>query len=315
IDFVTDLPNSEGHTCILVAVNRFLKACWLILLKSLPTALETAQFLFNRVFRNYGIPEEIVSDRGPQFISHVWKAFFHLLGVTVSLSSGYHPQTNGQTQRKIQELRRYLRASPGPSMHRILSDRTPRDSHHSSAFSVTSPHSSRGQKSLRRFQLKRVWDSAHVHLQCAVRRHKTHADAWHSSTPTYHPGDKVRLSTQDLRLRLPCKKLRQINKVTYQLQLPPRYRIHPTFEVSLLKPCFPSAPDEPSPPEVIDQPSVYQVRDILGSRRRDGWPEYLIDLEGYGPEERSSVARCTPSFLSNDLSNACNKKHNPSTNS
>ncbi len=68
-----------------------------------------AEILFNHVFRNYGIPEDIVSDRGPQLISRVWKAFFRLLGVTVSLSSGYHPQTNGQTEHKIQELGRYLR--------------------------------------------------------------------------------------------------------------------------------------------------------------------------------------------------------------
>ncbi len=60
------------------------------------------------VFCYYGIPEDIVSDWGPQFISKVWKAFFTLLGVTVSLSSGYHPQSNGQTERKIQEVGRFL---------------------------------------------------------------------------------------------------------------------------------------------------------------------------------------------------------------
>lgn len=51
---------------------------------------------------------DIVSDRGPQFISRVWQDFFRLLGVSVSLSSGYHPQTNGQTEQKIQEIGRYL---------------------------------------------------------------------------------------------------------------------------------------------------------------------------------------------------------------
>ncbi|KAL0152925.1 hypothetical protein M9458_051754, partial [Cirrhinus mrigala] len=88
VDFMTDLPVSDENTCILF--------CRLIPLKRLPTYLETAECLFNHVFRYYGLPEDIVSDRGPQFISRVWKAFFKLLGVTVSLSSGYHPQTNGQ---------------------------------------------------------------------------------------------------------------------------------------------------------------------------------------------------------------------------
>ncbi|KAK3523375.1 hypothetical protein QTP86_029876, partial [Hemibagrus guttatus] len=84
--------------------------CKLAPLKGLPTALETAEALLNNVFRHFGIPEDIVSDRGPQFISRVWQRFFKLLGVSVSLSSGYHPQTNGQTERKIQEIRHYLMA-------------------------------------------------------------------------------------------------------------------------------------------------------------------------------------------------------------
>jgi len=47
-------------------------------------------------------------NRGPQFISRVWQAFFRLLGVTISLSSSYHRQTKGQTERKIQEIGCYL---------------------------------------------------------------------------------------------------------------------------------------------------------------------------------------------------------------
>ncbi|KAI5085683.1 hypothetical protein C0J45_1028, partial [Silurus meridionalis] len=103
IYFVTDLPRSEGHTCILVVVDRFSKACCFVPMKSLPTALKTAEALFHYVFRNFRLPEEIVSDRGPQFTSRVWKAFFKLLGVSVNLMSGYHPQSNSQAERKIQE--------------------------------------------------------------------------------------------------------------------------------------------------------------------------------------------------------------------
>ncbi|KAL0186389.1 hypothetical protein M9458_018059, partial [Cirrhinus mrigala] len=109
--------------------------------------------------------------------------------------------------------------------------------------------------------------------------------------PQYQPGDR------DLRLRLPCRKLgprymgpfqiqRQINDVTYQLQLPPRYCIHPTLHVSLLKPFSPSATDTtgaeavPPPPEVLDQLSIYTVHEILDSRHRGGRLEYLIGCEG-----------------------------------
>ncbi|KAK3539560.1 hypothetical protein QTP70_010231, partial [Hemibagrus guttatus] len=109
VDFITDLPVSNGCTCVLVVVDRFSKSCRLIPLPGLPTAMDTAELMFNYVFRYYGLPEDIVSDRGSQFTSRVWRSFFKLLGVTISLSSGYHPQTNGQTERKIQEIGRFLR--------------------------------------------------------------------------------------------------------------------------------------------------------------------------------------------------------------
>ncbi len=80
-------------------------------------------------------------------------------------------------------------------------------------------------------------------IECS-NYHKTQADARHLAAP---PGDKVWLSTRDIRLRLPCRKRssrfigtftirRQTNEVTYQLDLPPTYCITPTFHVPLLKP-------------------------------------------------------------------------------
>lgn len=106
--FITDLPNLEGNTCVLIIVDQFFKSCKFIPLKGLLTTVETAELLFHHIFCHFGLPKEIVSDPGPQFISHVWKVFFKLLGVSVNLSSSYHPQTNGQAERKIQELRHYL---------------------------------------------------------------------------------------------------------------------------------------------------------------------------------------------------------------
>ncbi|KAL0176566.1 hypothetical protein M9458_028896, partial [Cirrhinus mrigala] len=328
VDFITDLPRSEGNTCILVVVDRFSKMCKLIPLSGLHTAMEAVEHLFNQVFRQFGLPEEIVSDRGPQFISHVWKAFFKLLGVSVNLSSGYHPQTNGQTERKIQELGRYLRAYCQEDQHswnrflpwaKYAQNSLRQDStgltpfqcvlgYQPPLFPWTEEPSNVPAVDYWFWESERVWDSAHHHLQQAIRRDKHFADARRRIAPLYQPGDSVWLSTRDLRLRLPCRKLspryigpfkilRQINDVTFQLQLPPRYRIHPTFHVSLLKPYFPSATETPGaeagtpPPEILDQPSIYTVNQILDSRRRGGRMEYLIDWEGYGPEERSWVPR------------------------
>ena len=137
------------------------------------------------------------------------------------------------------------------------------------------------------------------------------ADLRRSEAPTYQLGLKVWLSTRDIRLRLPCRKLsprfigpftimEQINPVTYRLQLPPEYRIHPTFHVSLLKPHHPSvllstepgvATAETPLPLILDDGAAYEVREILDSRRRGGQLEYLVDWEGYGPEECSWVPR------------------------
>ena len=71
MDFLTDIPPSQGSTTILYVVDRFSKSCHLIPLPGLPTALQTAEALFTHVFRHYGVPEDIVSDRGPQFTSSV----------------------------------------------------------------------------------------------------------------------------------------------------------------------------------------------------------------------------------------------------
>uniref|UniRef100_A0A3Q3B5M5 Gypsy retrotransposon integrase-like protein 1 n=1 Tax=Kryptolebias marmoratus TaxID=37003 RepID=A0A3Q3B5M5_KRYMA len=109
LDFVTGLPPSEGNTVILNIVDRFSKSAHFIPLTKLPSALETAQLLVHHVFRLHGIPQDVVSDRGPQFVSQVWKAFCNALGAQVSLSSCYHPQSNGQTERCNQELEAALR--------------------------------------------------------------------------------------------------------------------------------------------------------------------------------------------------------------
>uniref|UniRef100_A0A8C9ZTG8 Gypsy retrotransposon integrase-like protein 1 n=1 Tax=Sander lucioperca TaxID=283035 RepID=A0A8C9ZTG8_SANLU len=109
LDFVTGLPLSEGNTTILTIVDRFSKMVHFVPLPKLPSAKELAEVMLSNVFKLHGLPRDVVSDRGPQFISRFWRAFCNLLGATVSLSSGYHPQSNGQSERLNQELEVGLR--------------------------------------------------------------------------------------------------------------------------------------------------------------------------------------------------------------
>ena len=99
LDFVTGLPTSRGNNTILTLVDRFSKMVHFVALPKLPSAAEMADLLVKHMVRLHGIPQNIVSDRGPQFTSGVWRAYCQGIGATVNLSSRYLPQTNGQAER------------------------------------------------------------------------------------------------------------------------------------------------------------------------------------------------------------------------
>ncbi|TWW59252.1 Retrovirus-related Pol polyprotein from transposon opus [Takifugu flavidus] len=117
LGFVTGLPLSGGFTTILTVVDRFSKMAHFVRLPKLPSAKETAEQLLQHIFRLHDLPSDVVSDRGPQFTSVFWREFCSLIGATVSLSSGFHPQSNGQSERVNQEMEMALRcmASRHPS--------------------------------------------------------------------------------------------------------------------------------------------------------------------------------------------------------
>ena len=97
---MSGLNPSEDNTVILTVVDHFSKGVHLVALPKLPSASETADLLTSHVLRLHGLPQDVILDRrgtDPQFVFQVWRAFCKGLG-PVSLSSGYHSQTNGQTE-------------------------------------------------------------------------------------------------------------------------------------------------------------------------------------------------------------------------
>uniref|UniRef100_A0AAQ4PFE3 Integrase catalytic domain-containing protein n=1 Tax=Gasterosteus aculeatus aculeatus TaxID=481459 RepID=A0AAQ4PFE3_GASAC len=260
MDFVTGLPVSQGNTTVLTVVDRFSKMARFIALPKLPSAKKTAEVMMNNVFKIHGFPKDIVSDRGPQFVSRFWRAFCRLIGAKASLTSGYHPEANGQTERLNQQLETSLRClvaqDPSTWSKYLVWAEYAHNSLPTSAtsfppfqcvfgylppvFADNEPEVSVPSALAMIRRCRRIWAAARQVLIRQRDRVKKAADRKRRPAPAYRQGQKVWLSAKNLNLKVPSRKLaprfvgpfpitKTIGPVAVRLRLPRSLRAHPTF--------------------------------------------------------------------------------------
>ena len=316
MDFITDLPPSQGYDSILVVVDRFTKMAHFIPCSKAISGPKTADLILANVVRLHGLPDDITSDRGAPFISHFWKRLFHILGTTTKLSTAFHPQTDGQTERVNQVLEQYLRCvvsyqQDDWTTFLPLAEFAYNNTLHSSIgtspffanfgfqprFNVSIPSGSVNPSAEERArQLKDIHQDLTLELAHAQDRQKTAADNLRAPAPQFQVGDMVWLLRRHITTTRPCSKLdytklgpfrisERINPVAYRLDLPFHYRIHNVFHVSLLEVYHASAlpgrqPTRPPPIELVSG-DEYEVEEILDSKLFRRKLYYLVLWKGY----------------------------------
>jgi hypothetical protein len=255
----------------MVIVDKFSKFTHFVPLDHPFTAPKVAQAFLDNIFRLHGMPTHIISDRDPIFTSSFWRELFRLAQVTLAMSSAYHPQSDGQTERVNPCLETYLRcfvhscprqwlkwlplaeywynrsehSALGKSPFQVLYGRSPR--HFGIADHSASPVSvAKTMVSERATMLAAV----RQHLLRAQQRMKSQADKKRSER-SFQVGDFVYLRLQPyvqaslaprshnklcFKYFGPFKVLAKVGEVAYKLELPPTSSLHLVFHVSLLKP-------------------------------------------------------------------------------
>ena len=114
MDFITHLPRTRaGYDTLLVIVDYITKMMILRPTHSTATAVDTARIFMDAVIRVHGVPQTIVSDRDTRFTSNFWREICRVMGTTLAMSSGFHPQTDGQTERANRSIEEMMRAYVG----------------------------------------------------------------------------------------------------------------------------------------------------------------------------------------------------------
>jgi hypothetical protein len=325
MDFIVELPPSDGHDAIYVCVDRFTKMAHFIPTTTAITAEGTAQLYYRHVWKHHGLPADIVSDWGPQFVSRFTRHLLTRLGVQGNRSTAFHPQSDGQTERVNQTLEQYLRIYCGyhqddwaqllPLAEFVYNNAQNASTKVSPFFanygyhprcSVTiSSEAANPAAAGLVDKLQAVHSELKEQLQTAQERYKNYHDRRRVPVPPFAVGDKVWLSRRNIRTTRPSQKLdvkrmgpfRILEivgdgKPAYRLELPAQMgQIHPVFHASLLEPHHENPWEgriqTPPPPQEVEGELEYEVEAILDSKLTRGKLMYLVDWVGYGQEERT----------------------------
>lgn len=322
MDFITGLPESQGHDALLVIVDHdCTKGIILAPCKTTIGAIGTARLIFEHVVRRFGLPKRIISDRGPQFASRTFKALFAKVGVKTSLSTAYHPQTDGQTERANQEIETYLRIYCSRQPEKWADHLTEIEFCHNNreqsaikespfyvmmGYHPTTWPDDRDRDdhipsvSERITALSDIRSEASAALELArnqmAERSRAHYQAFEVDELVWL--DSRNIATLDSpkfkQKRLgPFRVAKRHGKINYELELPDDWSIHPVFHASLLSKAHTTQAHGEShskpPPETIDNEEEWEVEAILNKRRRSGKDEYLVAWKGYPDTENEWV--------------------------
>ena len=310
MDFIVDLPKSNGFDSILVIKDRLTKYALFSPCDKGITASQTANLFINEFFKLFGLPDEIVTDRGTQFNSKFFKEVLAKLKVKLNLSSAFHPQTDGSSEVTNQILEQYLRifgnatqtnwvsnlalaqfsynnsinSTTGFSPFKILMNFNPRFDGLSSGTGPSDVPSASERLAIMDENLKEL----SINLKAAQEAYKEAADRTRREPPDLQINDLVFLNHKNIKPKFGKKKLsakflgpfkivEKINPVAYRLRLPSTMKIHDVFHVSLLHPRFKepfqqqeSRQTAVEPPIFIDNEPEYEVEEIVGVRYKKG---------------------------------------------
>ncbi|THH18245.1 hypothetical protein EUX98_g8992 [Antrodiella citrinella] len=314
LDFITDLPESNGYTALMVVVDHdATKGAILAPCTKSVDAMGTADLLFDAVYKRFGLMSQIISDRGTQFASHVFQELTKKLGIKSTMSTAYHPQTDGGAERMNPEIEAYLRifcASHPEDWSKHIT--TMEFSHNQrkaaerneSPFFLMMGYNPRGFPTAfsssnspavetRLSELKKAREEANAAHELA--RQKMTERITRGFKP-FIKGEKVWLESRNLRFITDHKKLapkRQgpfiitevLGPLTYRLKLPPMWKIHDVFHASLLTPYRENDTHGPNflmpPPDIVDGEEEWEVEAILNHRKFRGKQQYLIKWKDF----------------------------------